>query len=52
MAITSITYNNFDTFTMTILTFLALYICLHFQKAFFSIQSWGGEFLGCLLPFK
>jgi len=35
MAITSITYNNFDTFTMTILVLQALYICLHFQKAFF-----------------
>ena len=33
MAITSITYNNFDTFTMTILVFLALYICLHFSKS-------------------
>ena len=33
MAITSITYNNFDTFTMTILVLQALYICLHFSKS-------------------
>ena len=33
MAITSITYNNFDTCTMTILVLQALYICLHFSKS-------------------
>lgn len=43
MAITSITYNNFDTFTMTILILQALYICLHFQKAFFYINIEEGD---------
>ena len=38
MIITYITYVDIDTLTMTILTFLALYICLRFSKAFFLYQ--------------
>ena len=38
MIITYITYIDIDTLTMTILTFLALYICLRFLKAFFLYQ--------------
>ena len=39
MIITYITYIDIDTLTMTILTFLALYICLRFSKSILFIST-------------